>query len=93
LDQANQRKTDGQRVGGRLWRAARTTSLLLGLGLVGALLVNLPGLSSANHDQAKITYVPANGPWIKLGADRSDAQRSAVATPYGDITARSEETK
>jgi hypothetical protein len=93
VDQANQRKTDGQRVGARLWRAARTTSLLLGLGLMGALFVDLPALSSANYDQAKITHVPANGPWIKLGADRSDAQRSAVATPYGDITARSEETK
>ena len=76
MDQTNQPKADGARVGARLWRAARTTSLLLGLGLVGALLVNLPGLSSANHDQAKITYVPANGPWIKLGSDQSDAQRS-----------------
>jgi hypothetical protein len=93
LDQANQRKTDGQHVGARLWRVARTTSLLLGLGLMGALFVDLPALSSANYDQAKIMYVPANGPWIKLGADRSDAQRSAVATPYDDITARSEETK
>jgi hypothetical protein len=90
LDQANQ---DGTRGGARLWRTARTTSLLLGLGLMGALFVDLPALSSANYGQAKITYVPANGPWIKLGADRSDAQRSAVATPYGDITARSEETK
>ena len=76
MDQTNQPKADGARVGARLWRAARTTSLLLGLGLVGALLVNLPGLSSANHDQAKITYVPANGPWIKLGSDQSGAQRS-----------------
>jgi hypothetical protein len=56
---------------------------------MGALFVDLP----ANYDQAKITYVPANGPWIKLGADRSDAQRPGVATPYDDITARSEETK
>jgi hypothetical protein len=86
VDQANQ---DGTRVGGRLWRVARTTSLLLGLGLMGALFVDLP----ANYDQAKITYVPANGPWIKLGADRSDAQRPGVAMPYDDITARSEETK
>jgi hypothetical protein len=56
---------------------------------MGALFVDLP----ANYDQAKITYVPANGPWIKLGADRSDAQRPAAATPDDDIPALSEETK
>jgi hypothetical protein len=60
---------------------------------MGALFVDLPAVSPANYDQAKISYVPATGPWIKLGADRSDAQRSAVSTPYGDITTRSEETK
>ena len=93
MDQANQPKTDGTRVGGRLWRAARTTSLLLGLGLIGVLLVDLPASSSANYDQAKISYVPANGPWIKLGVDGSDAQRPAAVTPDDDITAQSEETK
>ena len=91
--EANQPKTDGTRIGGRLWRAARMTSLLLGLGLMGASFVDLPASSSANYGQSKITYVPANGPWIKLGGDRSDTQRSAVATSYGDITGRSEETK
>jgi hypothetical protein len=91
LDQANQRKTDGQRVGARLWRAAQTTSRLVGLGLTAALFVDPSASASANYDQAKISYVPATGPWIKLGADGSDAQRPAV-TPDDDITALSEET-
>jgi hypothetical protein len=60
---------------------------------MGALLVNLPASSSANYDQAKISYVPAPGPWIKLGADRADTQRTAAVTPDDDITPRSEETK
>jgi hypothetical protein len=87
MDQANQ---GGTRVAGRLWRAARTTSLLLTLGLTGALLVDLPALLP-DH-QAKIKYVPATGPWIKLGVDRSDAQRTAAITPDDDITGQSEET-
>ena len=93
MDQDDRPKADRTRVGARLWRAARTTSLLLGLGLMGALLVNLPASSSVNYDQAKISYVPATGPWIKLGADRSDTQRTAAVTPDDDTTPRSEETK
>jgi hypothetical protein len=88
VDQANQ---DGTRDGARLWRAARTSSLLLGLGLMGVLAINLPSSPSANYDQQKI--VPASGPWIKVGPDRSDAQRSPTAAPDDDITAPSEETK
>jgi hypothetical protein len=98
MDQANQ---GGTHVGGKLWRAARTTSLIVALGLTGSLLVDLPASASANDDdQAKISYVPATGPWIKLGADRSDAQRPAAVTPDDGITALddgitalSEETK
>jgi hypothetical protein len=94
LDKAKQRETGGQPVGARLWRAARTTSLLLGLGFASVLLINPPGSSSANHDQTKIAYVPASGPWIKLGVDQSDAQqRTAAVTPDDAITAQSEETK
>lgn len=93
MDQANQRKTDGQRGGARLWRAARTTSLLLGLGFMSVVLINPPGSSSASHDQPEIAFVPASGPWIKLGVDQSDAQRAAAIVPDNDITAQSEETK
>ena len=92
LDQVNQPRSDGPRVGGRLWRAARTTSLLLTLGFTCALLVDLPASASTNYD-AKISYVPATGPWIKLGVDQSDAQRTAAVTPDDDITAQLEETK
>jgi hypothetical protein len=60
---------------------------------MSALLVDLPASSSANYDQPKISYVPANGPWIKLGVDGSDAQRPAAVSPDDDITALSEETK
>jgi hypothetical protein len=87
----DQTKTDGTRIGARLWRTAQTTSLLLGLGLVGALFVDPPASSSANYDQPKI--VPAIGPWIKLGVDRSDAPRTAAVTPEDDLTAQSEEKK
>jgi hypothetical protein len=90
MDQANR---GGMHAGGKLWRAARTTSLILALGLTGTLLVDLPASASANDDQAKISYVPATGPWIKLGADRSDAQRPAAVAPNDGITALSEETK
>jgi hypothetical protein len=91
MDQANR---GGTHVGGKLWRAARTTSLIVALGLTGSLLVDLPASASANDDdQAKISYVPATGPWIKLGADRSDAQRPAAVAPDDGITALSEETK
>ena len=73
---------------------ALATSLLLGLGVAGALLVDLPASSSATNDQAKISsYVPANGAWIKLGVDQPDAQRTATVTPDDDITALSDETK
>ena len=92
MDQVNQPRSDGPRVGGRLWRAARTTSLLLTLGFTCALLVDLSASASTNYD-AKISYVPATGPWIKLGADRSDTQRTAAVTPDDDTTPRSEETK
>jgi hypothetical protein len=81
LDQADQRKRQRTRIGTRLWTVARTTALVTGLGLIGVLFVDLPASSSANTDPAKPTYVPASGPWIKLGADREDAQRSARATP------------
>jgi hypothetical protein len=91
MDQANQGGTHV--VGGKLWRAARTTALVLALGLTGSLLVDLPASASANDDHAKISYVPATGPWIKLGADRSDAQRPAAVAPDDGITALSEETK
>ena len=91
MDQTNQPKADGTRLGARLWRTARTTSLLLGLGLMGALFVDPPASSSANYNQPKI--VPATGPWIKLGVDRSDAQGTAAVTPDDDITAQSEEKK
>jgi hypothetical protein len=87
-DQANH---GGTLLGGGLWRAARTTSLLLTLGLTVALVVDLPGLPS-DH-QAKIRYVPATGPWIKLGVDQSDAHRTTAITMDDDITAQSEETK
>jgi hypothetical protein len=93
LDQVNQPKTEQTRIRGTLLTAARTTSLLLGLGLTVALFVDLPASASANYDQAKISYVPATGPWIKLGADGSDAQRPAAVSPDDDITALSEETK
>src|SRR6476620_6001659 len=89
MDQANR---GGMHVGGKLWRAARTTSLILALGLTGSLLVDLPASASANDEQA-ISYVPATGPWIKLGADQSDAQRPAAVAPDDGITALSEETK
>lgn len=80
MDQANQRKRERTRIDARLWTAARTTSLVMGLGLMGVLFVNLPAPSSANTDPAEPTYVPASGPWMKLGADREDAQRLARAT-------------
>jgi hypothetical protein len=58
---------------------------------MGALFVDPPASSPAKHDQPKI--VPATGPWIKLGVDRSDAPRTAAVTPEDDLTAQSEEKK
>jgi hypothetical protein len=58
---------------------------------MGVLFVNPPASASTNNDPAKIAHVPASDhPWIKLGADRDEAQRLAGATPEEEITSRSE---
>ena len=65
MDQVNQCRA---RVGARLWKAARTTTLVVGVGLAGVSMVTLPtALVSQPNSQAEASYVPASDKWITLG--------------------------
>jgi hypothetical protein len=90
VDQASTRKADEPRVGARLWAATRTTSLLLGVGVVAVLMVNLPtSLSSQTRRQAS-AYVPTSDRWIRLGVEPTDVQGPTRVTPIEGIAARTE---
>jgi Peptidase M15 len=81
LDKANDQP--GMRVGGRMWRAARTTCLLAVVGCAGIMLVDLPTALNAQTDRQVRAQpiVKASDKWITLGTERSDSSALARPTP------------
>jgi hypothetical protein len=64
MDQLNQCRA---RVGSRLWKAVRTTTLVVGAGLAS---ITLPtALVSQTISQAEASYIPASDKWITLGGN------------------------
>ena len=74
MDKAINRQESESCIGGRLWRVARTASLLMGVGFSGVLMVDLPTPFSpqANSHAIAQSYVPASDKWITPGATPSD---------------------
>ena len=76
----NEAAASDARTGRRSWRAVRATSLLVGLGLVGVLMVDPPiPFGEAAAAQA---YVRAANRWITLGAeDPSSSPAETTSAP------------
>ncbi len=96
MDKANDLGGTETCVDGRLWRAARTASLLAGAGLSCVLMVNLPTtLISQTNSQATAAQpiVKASDKWITLGTEPSDGQTLPGTSPIERTAARTVESE